>query len=307
MAQPANRPKELNLNKHEAFNGNRDGFKEFLQNVEVYMDINHKTYNNNLRKIAFVLSFMTTGSAATWKAQFIEEAYTKPAPINPNDRLGIYTQFRKDLIEAFLMFDSVRDALDELRSLRKKKTESIDEHIAKFKMLAAESKINTMNLLSIELFKETLPWALTLQLIKLETPLKTIDNWYKWAALLDHQFHKLNQAIERTRRTSVKEKTPQRKYYFPQKKCDPNAMDVDRLTIKECNKLLKEGGCFRCRNMGHRANECPEDNNNKKKAKEVPKKKMNRRELHAHVQALFKEMTEEDRNEFLKGTEEAGF
>jgi Retrotransposon gag protein len=176
MAQPANRPKELNLNKHEAFNGNRDGFKEFLQNVEVYMDINHKTYNNNLRKIAFVLSFMTTGSAATWKAQFIEEAYAKPAPINPDDRLGIYTQFRKDLIEAFLMFDSVRDALDELRSLRKKKTESIDEHIAKFKMLAAESKINTMNLLSIELFKETLPWALTLQLIKLETPLKTIDN-----------------------------------------------------------------------------------------------------------------------------------
>jgi hypothetical protein len=68
MAQPANRPKELNLNKPEAFNGNRDGFKEFLQNIEVYMDINHETYNINLRKIAFVLSFMTTGSAATWNA-----------------------------------------------------------------------------------------------------------------------------------------------------------------------------------------------------------------------------------------------
>jgi hypothetical protein len=36
-------------------------------------------------------------------------------------------------------------------------------------------------------------------------------------------------------------------------------------------------------------------------------KKMNGRELHAHVQALFKEMTEEDRDEFLKGAEEAGF
>jgi hypothetical protein len=84
-------------------------------------------------------------------------------------------------------------------------------------------------------------------------------------------------------------------------------MDVDRLTIEECNKLLKEGRCFRCRNMGHRANECPEDNNNKKKAKEVPKKKMNGRELHAYVQALFKEMTEENRDEFLKGAKEAGF
>jgi hypothetical protein len=126
------------------------------------MDINHEMYNNNLRKIAFVLSFMTTGSAATWKAQFIEEAYAKPVPANPNNRLGTYTQFRKDLIEAFSMFDSVGDALDELRSLRKKKNESIDEHIAKFKMLAAESKIDTTNPLSIELFKETLPWALML-------------------------------------------------------------------------------------------------------------------------------------------------
>jgi Ty3 transposon capsid-like protein len=138
MTQPANRPKELNLNKPKAFNGNRDGFKEFLQHVEVYMDVNHEMYNNDLRKIVFVLSFMTTGLAATWKAQFIEEAYAKPTPANPNDRLETYTQFRKDLIEAFSMFNSVGDALDKLQSLKKKKTESIDKHIAKFKMLAAE-------------------------------------------------------------------------------------------------------------------------------------------------------------------------
>jgi hypothetical protein len=45
MAQPINRTKELNLNKPEAFDRNRDGFKKFLQNVEVYMDVNHETYN----------------------------------------------------------------------------------------------------------------------------------------------------------------------------------------------------------------------------------------------------------------------
>jgi hypothetical protein len=91
------------------------------------MDVNHETYNNDLRKIAFVLLFMTAGAAATWKAQFIDDAYAKPIPANPNDRLGTYTQFQKDLMEAFSMFNSVGDVLDELRSLRKKKTESIDE------------------------------------------------------------------------------------------------------------------------------------------------------------------------------------
>jgi hypothetical protein len=125
------------------------------------------------------------------------------------------------------MFDSVGDALDKLQSLRKKKNKSIDKHIAKFKMLATKSKIDTMNPLSIELFKETLPWALMLQLIKLETPLKIIDDWYEWAASLDHWFHKLNWVIEQTRGNSRKEKTLQRNYHFPQKERDPNAMDIN--------------------------------------------------------------------------------
>jgi hypothetical protein len=161
--------------------------------------------------------------------------------------------------------------------------ESIDEHIAKFKMLAAESKIDMTNPLTIELFKETLPWGLTLQLMKLETPLKTIADWYEWVAELDHKHAKINRAIKQTRETTRKKKTPQKKYYFPQQEHDPNAMDIDRLTVDKWNKLLKEGRCFKCRNMGHRANDFPEEDDNKKKGKEVPKKKMNRRELHAHV------------------------
>jgi Domain of unknown function (DUF4939) len=114
MAQATNGSKELNLNKPEPFDRNQDNFKKFLQKVEVYMDVNHETYNNDLRKIAFILSFMATGSAATWKAQFIDKAYARPTPPNLNDRLGTYTQFRKDFMEAFSMFDSVGDALDEL-------------------------------------------------------------------------------------------------------------------------------------------------------------------------------------------------
>jgi hypothetical protein len=42
MAQPANGLKELNLNKPDTFNGDWEKFRKFLQDVEVYMDINHE-------------------------------------------------------------------------------------------------------------------------------------------------------------------------------------------------------------------------------------------------------------------------
>jgi hypothetical protein len=82
--------------------------------------------------------------------------------------------------------------LDKLQALRMKKNNSIDKNIAKFKMLAAESKIDMTNPLAIKLFKETLRWGLTVQLMRLETPLKTIDDWYGWAVSLDCQHHRLN-------------------------------------------------------------------------------------------------------------------
>ena len=111
-------------------------FKEFLQSVEVYMDVNHKVYRSDLIKIAFVLSFMNSGPAATWKYQFIDEKLKLPPPANPNDKLGQYANFRKDLVSAFLMFFSVGDVLDKLQALRMKMDSSIDKHIARFKLLA---------------------------------------------------------------------------------------------------------------------------------------------------------------------------
>jgi Zinc knuckle len=71
----------------------------------------------------------------------------------------------------------------------------------------------------------------------------------------------------------AKEKSSAKRYYFPQRKKDLNAMDVDRLSINEQTRLITEGRCFKCKNTGHWANKCPD--NEKKKYKEELKKKMN--------------------------------
>ena len=84
-ALTSNGAKEVALNKPDSFNGDREKFKEFLQLVEVYMDVNHEVYRNNLIKIAFILLFMNSGPAATWKFQFIDE---KHHPLTQTISLG---------------------------------------------------------------------------------------------------------------------------------------------------------------------------------------------------------------------------
>ena len=59
-----NRLAKLNLPK--AFNGNRDKFRKFLQTAEIYLGINKKVYDDDLKKIGFILSFMTEGQAEAW-------------------------------------------------------------------------------------------------------------------------------------------------------------------------------------------------------------------------------------------------
>ena len=174
MATPtSNGTKEIALKKPNAFNGDRENFKEFLQSVEVYMDVNHEVYQNALIKIAFILSFMNSGPAATWKYQFIDEKLKQPPPTNPNDELRQYANSRKELVNAFSMFDSVGDALNKLWALRMKMGSSIDEHIAKFKLLAAAAEIDPNHALTIKLFKETLVPALRTRMMRLEMPLMT--------------------------------------------------------------------------------------------------------------------------------------
>ena len=50
------------------------------------MDVNHEVFQSDLIKITFILSFMNSGPAATWKYQFIDEKLKLPPPANPNDK-----------------------------------------------------------------------------------------------------------------------------------------------------------------------------------------------------------------------------
>ena len=109
-----NKNGSVKLNLPKAFDGNRDKFRKFLQTAEIYLSIN-KVYNNDLKKIGFILSFMTEGQAKAWADQFVEEARTQNP--GPDLDLGTYEEFVKTLKATFSAYDSPGDALNERKNL----------------------------------------------------------------------------------------------------------------------------------------------------------------------------------------------
>src|SRR6202522_4446376 len=82
-----------------------------------------------------------------------------------------------------------------------KKDDSIDEHIAKFRMLVSESKLDKSSPVIIDFLRETLGFPLQRRVMTLENPPKKIDDWYEWATKLDHQWRRMQKIMGRTQTT----------------------------------------------------------------------------------------------------------
>ena len=96
MAQPGsgNDAKEVKMNYPKIFTGNRNEFKRFLQDCKLYLTINDKVYDTNLKKIGFVLALMNDGDAASWKEQFVESCIIMSAANNAPLDMGTFLSFQ---------------------------------------------------------------------------------------------------------------------------------------------------------------------------------------------------------------------
>ena len=71
MAETAPIAKKTKLNPPKPFTGKRTDLQRFLQDTCIFLTINKEHYNNDDKKITFVMSFMTDGDATLWKQEFI--------------------------------------------------------------------------------------------------------------------------------------------------------------------------------------------------------------------------------------------
>ena len=150
--------KKTELNPPKPFTGKRTDLRRFLQDTFVFLTINKQHYDNDDKKIAFVMSFMTDGDAALWKEEFIGKVIRDSVARGDDVSFGTYKKFIESLEKSFSPYDAPGDALDAMKHLRMGEG-NFDEHLAKFKLLVSQSGLAESAVL-IDLFRETLPVGL---------------------------------------------------------------------------------------------------------------------------------------------------
>ena len=136
---PATSSREIKLNMASPFSGKREDLIKFWQDCCVFTAINNKIYNTNKRKIAFVLSLLTEGEAASCGRNSLLGKLSSTAKNRVCPQTSAPLQCL-DFFEAFRPFDQTGDAWAEMKEMRfNGPTGNMDKHIACFKLLLTKT------------------------------------------------------------------------------------------------------------------------------------------------------------------------
>jgi Retrotransposon gag protein len=131
---------KIKLNPLTPFTRKRSDFILFMQDVYVYLKVNKMIYNNNEKKISFILSYLAGGDAAVWKQQFIQTKIEESEEAkNDEPNWGTYKEFVTALKKTFQPYDKLAEALEDIKKLCLGDG-SIMEHNSKFHLLMSQNE-----------------------------------------------------------------------------------------------------------------------------------------------------------------------
>ena len=297
MAEAAPTIKKTELNPPKNFTGKRTDLQRFLQDTFVFLMINKEHYNNNDKKIAFVMSFMTDRDTALWKEEFIGKVIRDSVARGDNISFGSYKKFIKSLEKSFAPYNAPGDALDAMKHLRMGE-ENFEEHLAKLKLLMSQSGLDELAAV-VDLFRETLPHGLQRPILLSKNPPTMLQGWYNKANTFHGNWRKTQCMLGRGKANEPKKEMPEKTFTFPKCERNPDAIDIDRLTTEERTLLMKEGKCFKCRKQGHLSRDCPP------RGTEMLKPWTGKTAA-THIQSIIPRMTQEEKDNLEKEAEAQG-
>ena len=243
------KPVKLRIGTPEAYDSSFETLRQWLNTVQLYLLVNEDVYNNDNKKIVFVLSYMTKGSALTWAATFWENSINTTGTVI----LGIYTNFITKFNEDFKQRDVTGTAITWLTTkqmvLKKDWTYSppLNQYVLEFQNHVAWANIKDPNIL-IGYFSTGIPPSLMQWIMSMDTIPTTIQEWYSKAIHFQTQWER---AEEISKRNQCPVQHSYQSFTSTPKAKNPNAMDVNvihigKLTPEERKQCIKKELCFHC-------------------------------------------------------------
>jgi hypothetical protein len=246
-------------------------------------------------KIGFILSYINDGEAANWKEYYLDtlEDLNTGMPNFPT-----LVTFLADIRKAFRAADRVQDAVNRLETLRqgKKTAEELNtEFLQIVGQAGMDRKTPSDHLHLIGYYRKTLEPRLSRRILFSDDVPKTIDGWMEKAIQYDTHWRMgnlfLNQGNPSKQKADTNKSNGNARWWRTNEKRDPNAMDVDALTMEERGMLMRQGKCFRCKKARHMAKDCPLEQGESKQKKVDPAR---------FAYTMIKAFTKEQRESFTK-------
>jgi hypothetical protein len=245
------------------FNGDRNRSKYFLQQCELVFNAREKDFQiagtppteNHKAKISYALSYMKEGNALAWASKLMESAL----PSTWKDFKTLFETTFKSLNND----EKARAMIQRLLQGR----HSVDAYTATFNTWKVDSGWNEQAL--IDAYLKGLNPDIQNRLQAMDQIPTTLDKIQEKAAAFDinrttnqMRFGRWNQPVYPDTAFEI----PRPRFQGQQRtqtpgqgtRHDPIVINRTQLSQEERAQYMKEGRCFKCRQKGHMARECPE-------------------------------------------------
>ena len=268
---------KTHLKKLTPFYGDRKLVKKFLQECDLYILGNSKDFPDDTSRVIFILSYIDDREAEKWKQYYIDnEVITAGSYVWPK-----IAEFYAQVKEAFAFKDKREDSVRKLETLRQG-NRNAKEMTSEFWLLVAKAGLNEDNQMLICTYRCALNPQLANKIMYSTDKPSTLKDtgkdatlkkgWYSIAAQYNQIHHKAQEAMKEQQLIGslpYAQKNTNNNWwpwynYSPQQQHDPNAMDVNAITMvlnamsyKEWGKYLHDRLCFYCKQPGYISCKCP--------------------------------------------------
>jgi hypothetical protein len=237
------------------FNGNRNNYRSFRDSVDLFFVLEGR-YNTDEKRVAFVLSLLDEGEARTWRTNYLRNLRQLGLTLESST----FADFSEKLDATFKRKNEEEEALHDVHRMKQGNDETAEQVITRFREKAALAEIDLEGAgrLAIDYLRDVLKPGLVEKLsTDINEPGDKFEDWVKLAIRYDNAYRRGKSLKSFRKMPPVQRRfTTLPRFQRP----DPNAMEVDALSMEKRAELMKRAACFKCEKSGHRARDCPDKN-----------------------------------------------